>query len=144
MEFKRDLIKTYENARESFRLRLDEGNKIYCGVLSLIITLSSSSLLISIALVEKIFPATASNNNLPTCLIMSWILLTISIICGIIAELKEAIFHGNQAKKAENIMRELKPKIAAGITTDTYVEDDNESYIISNQILWGALSINAY
>jgi hypothetical protein len=145
MEFTRDLLKTFENNSKKFADSLDQANKIYYSLLNLIIMLSSSSLLISVALVEKLFPsADKVKFVVPNILIVSWILLTISIIFGIIAELNAAIFHGNLAKEAEIVMKDLKKKISQGITAEKYTEDDNEDYIVSNTVLWGAVSINAY
>lgn len=75
VDFKRDILKTRERLSESFRQCLDEANKIWYGVLRLIITLSSSFLLLTIALVEKLFPPINGVIKLPKFLTMSWILL---------------------------------------------------------------------
>ena len=144
-EYKRNLSKTYEKLSLSFNSGLDQSNKIYYGLLNLIVTLSSSSLLISIALAEKFFPVLNQGKFIPPILlVLSWMLLTISIIFGIIAELEDAIFHGNQARKKANVLRDIKKKISQGVDEDLCREEDDESYIILNTIIWGAISINSY
>lgn len=144
IEFKRDIIKTRERVSEKFCECLNEANKLWYGVLRLIITLSSSFLVLSIALVEKLFPPIGSLNNLPKFLIMSWILLFLSIVFGIIAELVEAIFHGNQARVKGRAIYELDQKIAQGLKEDIIKINDNEDYLVPGKIIWGAITINCF
>ncbi|MCX5699644.1 MAG: hypothetical protein NTX01_08380 [Candidatus Omnitrophica bacterium] len=80
VELKRDIFKTREKVYEEFTQYIDEANKIWYGVLRLIITLSSSFLVLTIALVEKLFPPIGGVINLPIFLTISWILLFLSII----------------------------------------------------------------
>jgi hypothetical protein len=143
-ELRRDILKTREIAYGSFIQCLDESNKIWYGVLRLVITLSSSFLVLTIALVEKLFPRIGGVINLPQFLIISWILLFISIIFGIFAELYEAVFHGNQARAKGRALRELDQKIAQGLREDTIKIDDQTDYIVHGAIIWGATSIDSF
>jgi hypothetical protein len=144
IEFKRDILKTREIVSEAFSQCINEANKLWYGVLRLIITLSSSFLVLSIALVEKLFPPTNSTINLPKLLIMSWILLFSSIIFGIIAELEAAVFHGNLARAKGRAIHELNQKIAQGIKEDTIRIEDDTDYLVPGKIIWGAISINCF
>lgn len=144
VELKRDIFKTREIVSERFRQCIDESNKIWYGVLRLIITLSSSFLLLTIALVEKLFPPVGGIMNLPKFLTISWILLFLSIIFGIIAELNEAVFHGNRARSRGKLIHELNQKIAQGLKEDTIKIEDETDYIIPGTIIWGAISINSF
>ncbi len=144
IEFKRDILKTREIASEAFSQCINEANKLWYGVLRLIITLSSSFLVLSIALVEKLFPPINSTINLPKLLIMSWILLFSSIIFGIIAELEAAVFHGNLARAKGRAIHELNQKIAQGIKEDTIRIEDDTDYLVPGKIIWGAISINCF
>lgn len=144
IEFKRDILKTREIVSEAFSQCINEANKLWYGVLRLIITLSSSFLVLSIALVEKLFPPINSTINLPKLLIMSWILLFSSIIFGIIAELEAAVFHGNLARAKGRAIHELNQKIAQGIKEDTIRIEDDTDYLVPGKIIWGAISINCF
>lgn len=144
IEFKRDILKTREKVSEAFSQCINEANKLWYGVLRLIITLSSSFLVLSIALVEKLFPPINSTINLPKLLIMSWILLFSSIIFGIIAELEAAVFHGNLARAKGRVIHELNQKIAQGIKEDTIRIEDDTDYLVPGKIIWGAISTNCF
>ena len=144
VEFKRDILKTREKVAEVFFKYIDEANKIWYGVLRLVITLSSSFLVLTIALVEKLFPPIGGVLNLPKFLTISWILLFLSIIFGIIAELNENVFLGNQARARGKTIRELDLKIAEGLKEDAIKIDDKTDYMIPGTIIWGAISINSF
>jgi len=144
VELKRDILKTREIVSERFTKCIDESNKIWYGVLRLIITLSSSFLVLTIALVEKLFPPIGGVINLPKFLTISWILLFLSIIFGIIAELNEAVFHGNQARARGKMIHELNQKVAQGLKEDTIKIEDETDYMILSTIIWGAVSINSF
>jgi len=144
IELKRDILKAREIIYERFIQSLDESNKLWYGVLRLIITLSSSFLVLTIALVEKLFPPINGMINLPKFLTISWILLFLSIIFGIIAELNEAAFHENQARARGKTIHELNEKIAQGLKEDTIKIDDDTDYLILNQNIWGVISINSF
>ncbi|MGD0336821.1 MAG: hypothetical protein ABSB18_06980 [Candidatus Omnitrophota bacterium] len=144
VELKRDILRTREIASEKFTQCIDESNKIWYGVLRLIITLSSSFLVLTIALVEKLFPPVGGVINLPKFLIISWILLFLSIIFGIIAELNEAVFQSNQARARGKMIHELNQKIAQGLKEDIIKIDAETDYMIFGTIIWGAVSINSF
>jgi len=144
VELKRDILKAREKVYETFTQCIEESNNIWYGVLRLIITLSSSFLVLTIALVEKLFPPIGGVMNLPKFLTASWILLFLSIIFGIIAELNEAVFHGNQARARGKIIHELDQKIAQGLKEDIIKIDDEADYMILGTIIWGAISINSF
>lgn len=144
LEFKRDVLKAREIAYENFTQCKNEANQFWYGVLRLIITLSSSFLVLSIALVEKLFPLINNSNSLPGFLIMSWILLFISLIFGIIAELEASVFHGNLARAQGRAMHEMNKKIAQGIEEDTVNVEDDVNYLVPGKIIWGAISINCF
>jgi len=144
LEFRRDILRAREIVSENFKQCINEANQFWYGVLRLIITLSSSFLVLSIALVEKMFPLTNNSNSLPGFLIMSWILLFISIIFGIIAELEASVFHGNLARAQGKVMHEMNKKIAQGIKEDTIRIDGDTNYLVPGKIIWGAISINCF
>ncbi len=144
VELKRDIFKTREIVSEKFTKCIDESNNILYSVLRLIITLSSSFLVLTIALVEKLFPPIGGKINLPKFLIISWILLFLSIIFGIISELNEAVFHGNQARAKGRLIYELNQKIAQGLKEDIIKIGDETDYLIPGTIIWGAISINSF
>ena len=144
IELKRDIIKTRELLHEDFNQCLDESNKLWYDTIHLIITLSSSFLVLSIALVEKLFPPSNGVINLPGFLLTGWILLFLSIIFGIIAKLESAVFHSNQARAKGKILCELDQKIAHGLKEDTIKIKNDSDYIIPGNIAWGATSINSF
>ena len=143
-EVKRDILKTREILSLDFNKCLDETNKLWYGVLSLIITLSSSFLVLSIALVEKLFPSINGVINLSMFLILGWILLFLSVIFGIIAELESTVFHLNQTKAKGRAIRDLDQKIAKGFKEDVIKIEDDTDYIVPGKIIWGAISINFF
>ncbi len=143
-ELKINLQEVRIKVAEGFYSSLEESNRIWYGVLRLVITLSSSFLLLSIALVEKLFPPINGSINLSKFLITSWVLLFISIIFGIITEINEAIFHANQASRKAKYIKQINEKIARGLTEEIYREDDKTDYIVYNEISWGVISINSF
>lgn len=143
-EFKRDILKTRENIFEDFEQSISKANELWYGVLRLVITLSSSFLLLSIALVEKLFPSVGGSVHLPLLLTISWILLFLSIIFGIIAELEASVFHGNRARAKGRIIHELNKKIAQGLREDVITVEDETDYLVPGKIIWGATSINLF
>ncbi len=139
-----DLYKTRENARNKFYNDIDASNKLWYGVIHLIITLSSSFLLISLAVVDKLFPSIDKIFNLPGFLIVGWVCLFIAIVLGIIAEIDAAIFHGNLAKDSAKILEECDNKIAQGSKQDTNLKNSDNEYMVNNNVFWGAASVNFF
>jgi hypothetical protein len=124
---------------EIFTNSLEKATKIWHGVLHLIITLSASFLVLTVALVEKLFLSEP-----PFYLITSWVLLFVSLIFGIIAELSAAIFYGNHAVGIANEIKKYNQKLSQGLNDDIITEDDSTKYIIWGDIIWGVLAINAF
>jgi len=144
VELRRDLLRTRELAYESFIQCIDESNKLWQGILHLIVTLAASFLVLTIALVEKLFPTVTNISTLPKFLIISWILLFVSIICGIISEVDENIFHSNRARSKGRYLNELDKKIAQGLKEDTIELKDDSDNMIHNTIFWGAVCIDTF
>jgi hypothetical protein len=139
-----DIIATKNKARENFEKSMENTNKLWQDVLRLIITLSSSFLLLTIALVDKLFPLQTAQ-SLSIYLIVGWILLFVSIIFGIIATLNEIIFISNGANIWIDVMKNCNIKLSEAKTEDTYdIENDKDNYRRFNTIGWGATSINAF
>ncbi|MBC8470702.1 MAG: hypothetical protein H8D56_14615 [Planctomycetes bacterium] len=132
-----DLRKTIDNLSESIEKYTEHQNKIWQGVLRLIITLSSSLLLVTIALVEKIF-----DSAIPGFLIFSWILFFISIVFGIVAEINEVIFFSNFALSDAKKMKEYENILSEGKEIPYLPEDDIG--MIYNDIWWGVIAIDSF
>lgn len=139
-----DLYKLRERASEDFRSLLAEGNKVWNGILRLIITLSSSFLVLTIAVVDKLFPLGQPPIELSNYLIFGWIFLFVAIIFGIIAEINENIFYVGQAKENADLIKECNKKIAEGKTKELFSVLQGEKYIVNNSIFWGATSIDSF
>jgi hypothetical protein len=139
-----NIVAQRTRAEKLFDECLDFSNKIWHGMLRLVITLSSSGLVLTIALVGKLFPAVRSIAELPLLLILSWILFFISIIFGIIAGVSESIFFSNLAHEHSETIKECNKKISKGILFDAFIEDEQTEYIVNSNVAWGAISINSF
>jgi len=137
-----NLIKARENIYPDFSQTLNESNRIWYSVTRLVITLSSSFLLLTLAFVEKLFPTVNELINLPKSLIFAWIFLFLAIVLGIINEIDASIFHGNLAKDKSRVLREIDIKISQGLTED--IIDLAEDYTIDAPFWYGALSIQSF
>lgn len=111
---------------------------MWLSTIRLLITLSSSFLVLTIALVDKIFPSNAQ--PLSIYLIISWIGYFCSIIFGIITEINEIIFHGNNARDKSKLAEEMRQKISRGESQDLI---ENGSHI-NNSIIFGVLCIDLF
>jgi len=129
--------KTIDNITESIEKYTEHQNKIWQGILRLIITLSSSLLLVTIALVEKMF-----NSAIPSLLIFSWILLFNSIVFGIVAEINEVIFFSNFALSQSKKRQEYNKLLSEGKEIPYLPEDDTG--MIYNSIGWGVITIASF
>ena len=132
-----DIRKTIDNLSESIEKNTEHQNKIWQGILRLIITLSSSLLLVTIALVEKIF-----NSAIPGLLISSWILFFNSIVFGIVAEINEVIFFSNFALSDSEKMQEYEKLLSDGKEIPYLPEYDTG--MIYNDIWWGVIAIDSF
>lgn len=143
-----DIRKTIDNLNESIEKCAEHQNRIWQGVLRLIITLSSSLLLVTIALVGKIFNSTGAEVGeidvltIPGFLIFSWILFYIAIVFGIIAEINEVIFFSNFALSMSKKMQEYKKLLSDGKEI-AYLPEDNTG-MIYNDIWWGVIAIDSF
>ena len=144
MIVKRNLRAVKGVLADSFYKNLEQANKISHDLLNLILTLSSSALVVTIALAEKLFPGQAGGISFPWYLIASWISLCIAIIFGIFAQLEEAIFFGNSAKETGLLMKEIDQKLSQGLTEDEYIIKDNDKYVAYNNHYWAAITMNAF
>ena len=94
-------------------------------------------MLITIALVAKIF-----NSAIPRFLIYSWILLFISIVFGIIAEINEVIFYSNLGLSESKKRKEYKKLLSKGQEIPYLPEHDTG--LIYNDIWWGVIAIGSF
>jgi hypothetical protein len=141
-KIKIDLHEARSKYSEQIEYAFEEANKLWHSVIRLVITLSSSFLLLTLALVDKLFPKTYQSVELSTYLTISWVFLFIAIISGIIAEIDNTIFFGNHGSYIGRTMREIDEKIAKGIQED--VIEIPETYVINAPITWGVVSINSF
>jgi len=146
-----DMAKWKINIREAhghvwghFSELLKESTNIWLGVTRLIITLSASFLLLSMAVTEKLFPIQGKVLEIPKLLAFGWVALFSAIIFGIIAELETSIFYVKRAKEDEKILKDFNRKLADGIEQCEHAEEDEERYMIDLPILWGTLSIDSF
>lgn len=133
-----DIRKTIDNLTESIEKYTEHQNKLWQGVLRLVITLSSSLLIVTIALVEKIFDST-----IPGYLIFSWILFFISIVFGIVAEINEVIFYSNHSFDISNEIKKYQELLSKGIKVP-YLPKNDTGLMIYNDIWWGVIAIDSF
>jgi hypothetical protein len=139
ISLKVDIRQAIVNCHETIDKNYEVGNRIWQGVLRLVITLSSSLLLVTIALVEKIF-----NSTIPPFLIISWVLFFVSIGIGIVAEINEVIFYNNMSGDISNQINKYEKLLASGTTEVPYRPEDDPYQLIYNDIKWGAITIISF
>jgi hypothetical protein len=122
---------------ESIEKATELQNKIWQGVLRLVITLSASLLLVTIALVEKIFSST-----IPTFIVISWVLYFVSIVIGIVAEINEVIFFSNWSLAGSQKIQKYA-KLLSSEKEIPYPPDD-ECLMTYNDIKWGVIAIGSF
>ena len=122
---------------ESLQKDFDQSNSMWHSTIRLLITLSSSFLLITLALVKDIF---GEINSLPPSLILGWIGYFFTIICGIFTEINEIIFCGNNNRKNSLLAQDIRQKISEGYHR-AFIE--NLSYF-DNSIYFGTITINLF
>ena len=133
-KLKIDLLQAREKVFDKFDKDLDDSNKLWYGTIRLIITLSSSFLLLTLAVAKKLFPEVNSFDEFSYFLISAWVALFLAIIFGIIAEIDAAIFHGNSGRDAGDTLKEIDTKVSAGLTED--VINIPESYFKNANIFF--------
>ena len=137
-----DLHKARSDYTEGIKYPMEESNKLWHNLIRLIITLSSSFLLLTLALADKLFPKAFQSIEFSTYLTISWVSLFFAIISGIVAEIDNTIFFGNQGADIGKTIKEIDEKIAKGLQED--VVEIPENYIINAPIAWGVISINSF
>jgi len=144
MKMQVDLHKARDISIEKLDRTSSKSNEIWYSILRLIITLSSSFLVITLAIVEKLFPPVDDVLNLPILLLFSWFALFFAIIFGIVAELNEVIFLGKHASSLSNVINEYTNKIVQGKDIDIVEAPKKVPLMHYNSIIWGALSIDSF
>ena len=136
-----NLVELYQGCFEKINQTLVEGNKLWYGVIRLIITLASSFLLLSLALVDKLFKI-GDSIQIPRLLIYGWIFLLITIILSIVQEIEGAIFYSRLGVDIESKQIEYSERISKGETH--IVIDRNRKTIVYPNIWWGIFAINFF
>lgn len=94
-----------ENLWEDGFYGIRESAKLWCGTIRVIITLSASSLVVSLAIMQLF------NGQSSWFLRGAWVCLCIAIISGLIAEIELAILHGNLGReKLDSLKKYYKEK----------------------------------
>jgi uncharacterized PurR-regulated membrane protein YhhQ (DUF165 family) len=136
-----DLRATRSVLQEDFERTLKVSNQLWEGVIRLVITLASSSVLITLGFAEKFFPDLGVQ-GVPVFLVLAWAVFFLAVIFGIVAELEETIFYGTQSRRKADELRVIDQHLVQG---KEFVEVDMPcSYIVDAGILWGVLTINAF
>jgi hypothetical protein len=134
-----DLIKAYEGTRKDIEKSLSEASKIWFGVIKLVITLSTSILLLSVALIDRLFPIRNAGNE-KYYLFISWLLLFITILFCIISELQGAWFFKKMAKIRAPLMKTYMRSMQKGQFV-IMQEDLERKYIEDLPLSCGIISL---
>lgn len=137
-----NLCKAREKLVDKFGKDLDDSNKLWYGTIRLVITLSSSFLLLTLAVAKNLFPEVSIFTDFSNFLITAWISLFFTIIFGIITEIDACIFHGNSGRKTGESLQQIDTKISKGLTED--IIDMPQSYFKNAPITWGVATINSF
>ena len=129
------------NLRNDVNRLIDNTNKMWFEVLKLVITLSSSSLLITLAIVDKLFPNIKSPADLSIYLIISWVSFFLAVVLAVISKLDDLIFYGNVGRDKTARLKKMEREIMEGKEPETLLPEKD---FFSNQIYWGAAAINAF
>jgi hypothetical protein len=130
-----------ENLRQDVQKNFDAANKMWFETLRLIITLSSSCLLITIAIADKLFPDIKTLPDISTFLVISWIAFFLTVLLAIIAKGNEIIFFGNIAREKAERLKKLDEIIAKKGDPSSLIP--SKSYI-NNTIYWGVAALNSF
>lgn len=139
-----NLGEAYRATLKDIEENLHEANRIWFGAVRLIITLSTSILLLSVALIDRLFPLKNASVLIRNILVIGWLLLFITIIFGIISELDGARFFQKLAKNKTTLMKDYMCKISQGKEFDIIQENLDQRYIEDLPIFWGRLEINSF
>ena len=129
----------YTETREDFH----KGNTMWNNTIRLLIMLSSSFLLITLGLADKLFPSSfVGQINISIFLASAWIGYFCSTVFGIYTEINEIIFHQNCARKKDDLCMSILQKINQGI--NEYVIDEEMLNRSNNSIIFGFWCINIF
>ncbi len=137
---KQNLIEAYKIVYAEFKENLNQMNERWYGAIRLLITLSTSILLVSISLIDKILPLSNSPPHIKYTLFIGWILFFLSITFGILTELKGAEFSGLAAREREKVLKEYLLKM----TNDQFGEQEinlQEGFIRYASLFWGLSTV---
>ena len=138
------LRKAYEELSKTFKDELDQANDALCGTVRLLITLSSSFLVLGVALVDKVFPIKESPVEMQVALVSSWVLFLLVVVFGVIAELGIARFFQTMAASREHYMKLYLAQISQGLETTILETDLQKSFRVKLPLLWVILEANAF
>lgn len=137
---KQNLIEAYKIVYAEFKENLNQMNERWYGAIRLLITLSTSILLVSISLIDKILPLNNSTLHIKYTLFIGWILFFLSIIFGILTELKGAEFFGVAAREREKVLK----KYLLQMVNDQVGESEinlEEGFIRYASLFWGLSAV---
>lgn len=128
MQNKLNKTEAHTMLSDAVKHHINEANIVNRNIIRLVITLSSSFLLLTMAVVEKIFPNVLTNQPLPESLIISWSLLILAIITGIFAKINEYLFFTKTASEYIKKRHSLED-------ASHYIYKDKGNTLTSNSIV---------
>ncbi len=146
-EYSASLIQQYDHLHKRFQDNIDQSNKIWYGLIRLLITLASSLLFLSAAFIDKIIVGSSrveTSTLLEYHLYASWFLFMMVILLGIFAEIEGARFHDQGAKATGRLLVKKLAKIVAGETCETLKLNMDDNFVISSNLVWGKLQIISF
>ncbi len=135
-----DLIKFSEILAKESNKAMRRSNSLWYKLLRLLITLSSSFLLVTIALAKDLFHLDVTK-SLPIFLVLGWSGYFLTIIFGIVAEINEVVFLGGISRSSATLAHEVRIAISKG--AQSVLIKDDKAYI-DNSIVFGVICINAF
>jgi hypothetical protein len=136
-------LKARELVTIDFYKNMEETNKLWHEALNLIITLSSSCLLITLALVDKLFPKT-TNNELSHYIIFAWILFFAAIACALIQKLIDVIFQRTLTSEKAAIIEKIDQSLKANQFPNFQEMPGSGEYYKKNEFLFGAIAVDSF
>lgn len=137
---KQNLIEAYKIVYTEFKENLNQMNEMWYGTIRLLITLSTSILLVSVSLVDKILPLNSSPLHIKYALFIGWFLFFLSIIFGILTELKGAEFSGIMAHEREKVLKEYLLKMIDDQLGEQEINLE-EGFIKYASLFWGLSAV---
>jgi len=137
---KQNLIEAYKIVYAEFKENLNQMNERWYGAIRLLITLSTSILLVSISLIDKILPLNSSPLHIKYTLFIGWILFFLSIIFGILTELKGAEFSGVAAREREKVLKKYLLQMVNDQVGECEINLE-EGFIRYASLFWGLSAV---